>query len=167
MMNTPEKTVHTISMLVANKPGVLGRIALVFARRGFNIDSLVVSPTENGDFSSMTVTSTGNYETLDQIIKQVAKLVDIIHVQEHSENEIVREIALIKVSTKKENLAELLMMVDHFNASTEDFTDDSLIIRVAGSSDKLDSLIKMLRQHGIIEVVRSGKILMTRGKNIT
>ena len=159
---------HSISMLVANKPGVLSRIALVFARRGFNIDSLVVSPTENGSYSRITVSAKGDPAMVEQIIKQVAKLVDVLHIIEHTGEDVIdREIALIKVPTKKDNRAEILQVVDHFHASTEDFSDGSLVIQVSGSTAKLDSFLRILRTYGITEMVRSGKILMTRGKETT
>ncbi len=162
------KKTHTISFLVANKPGVLGRVALGFARRGFNIDSLVVSPTEDGRYSRMSVTAQGDAGTLDQIIKQTGKLVDVLSVSDHTHEQVIeREIALLKVRTRRETQAELLQMISHFKGSTEDLTDGSLVIQLSGSTAKLDAFIQMVRPYGILEIVRSGKILMARGKETT
>ena len=159
---------HTISVFVANKPGVLVRIALVFARRGFNVDSLVVSPALDGHYSRMTITALGDRETLIQIIKQVGKLVDVIRVTEHIEQAVVeKEFALIKVAADAAKRAEVMLLVDHFKAQTVDFTEDSLIIQVTGNTEKLDSFISLLEKYGIIEIVRTGKVLMARGKEKT
>ena len=161
-------TSHTISIFVANKPGVLVRVSQVFARRGFNIDSLVVSSGTDGRFSRMTVTSKGDGELIDQIIRQVIKLVDVLHAVEHRGDEVVeKELALIKVAVSLDKRGEVLQMVDHFKAVTVDFTEESLIIQVTGGSDKLDALIKMLERYGILEIVRTGKVAMTRGRSET
>ncbi len=160
-------TSHTISIYVANKPGVLARIAHVFARRGFNMDSLVVSSDRDGKFSRITVTAKGNPGNIDQINKQVAKLVDVIHICEHQqENVLERELALIKVAVEN-NRTELLQIADHFKAATIDFSHKSIIIQVTGSTEKLDAFISMLEKFNILEIVRTGKILMTRGEEKT
>jgi acetolactate synthase-1/3 small subunit len=159
---------HTISILVANKPGVLVRIAQVFARRGFNIDSLVVSPSKEGAFSRITITAEGDPETLDQIIKQASKLVDVLHATDHTgENVIDKELALIKVKALDETRTGILQLCDHFKAETLDFNHESLVIQVTGSTEKLDAFVEMLDQYGIIELIRTGKILMARGKGST
>lgn len=159
---------HTISLLVANKPGVLLRIALVFSRRGFNIESLVVSPALDGRFSRMTVTAAGDPATLEQIIKQVNKLVDVVHACEHTGSGTVeRELALIKVAVTSEKRAEVLQIVEHFKGQTIDFNSDSLIIQVLGSTEKLDAMIRMLTDYDLLEVVRTGKVVMARGKEVT
>ncbi len=159
---------HTISVLVANKPGVLVRMAQVFARRGYNIDSLVVSPTQGQEMSRITITAKGDPETLDQIIKQVAKLVDVLNATDHTgENVIEKELALIKMKAPDEARTPILQLCDHFKAETLDFTSESLVLQVTGSTEKLDAMVEMLTPYGIIELVRTGKILMARGKELT
>ena len=159
---------HTISLLVNNKPGVLVRIAHVFARRGFNIDSLVVSPTADPRFSSMTISSTGVHDSLDQIIRQVTKLVDVVHAKEHNpEDSLSREVALFKVSFKSEQRTEILQIVQHFKGETIDFSLNTLVIQVTGSSEKLDSVEKLLQNYKLIEMIRTGTVVITRGNKTT
>lgn len=159
---------HTISLFVANKPGVLVRIALIFSRRGFNIESLVVSPALDGRFSRMTITAQGDPKTLEQIIKQASKLVDVVHAFEHSGGDAVeKELALIKVKATPQHRTGVLQVVTHFKAQTVDLTHDSLILMATGSTEKLDALEEMLSEFGIIEVVRTGKVVMARGKDLT
>ncbi len=159
---------HTISVLVANKPGVLVRLAQVFSRRGYNIDSLVVSPTQGGDTSRITITAKGDLETLEQIIKQAGKLVDVLHATDHTgESVIDKELALVKVQAPDEKRTPILQICNHFKAETLDFASESLVIQVTGSTEKLDALVEMLTPYGIIELVRTGKILMARGKELT
>lgn len=158
---------HTISLLVRNKPGALVRIAGLFARRAFNIDSLVVSPTTNDLYSSMTIGCSGSPEVLDQIIKQVEKLVDVVHAMEHTPaDSIARELALFKVRTG-ERRTEILQIVEHFKAQTIDFTTETLVIQVTGSSEKLDAMAKLLSNYEVLEMIRSGKIVITRGQQTT
>ncbi len=160
--------IHTISILVSNKPGVLVRIALVFSRRGFNIESLVVSPALDGRFSRMTITAIGEPKVLEQIIKQVNKLVDVLHASEHPpEDAIEIELSLIKVKINNATRNEVLQLTNHFKCDTVDFTEKSLIIRSTGKTDKLDAFISMLSKYGILEIVRTGKILMARGSEKT
>jgi len=160
----PERAVHTLSLYVTNRPGVLVRVALVFARRGYNIESLVVSPAAHGDFSRMTITCSGDRATLEQIIKQLAKLVDVVHAIDHTRDEAYEtEIALIKVRAELDARTEILQVAEHFNAKVVDYGTESLVLRVYGSSQKLDALIALLRPQGLLELVRSGKILMARG----
>lgn len=166
MKNTND--MHTISLYVANKPGVLARIAQVFARRGFNIESLVVSAAMDGHYSRMTISAKGNPEGLDQIIKQANKLIDVLHCFDHSgENIVSKELALIKVGADAEQRAEVLQLVEHFGCKVVDLTETSLIIMVTGDTDKLDALIRMLSKFRIIELVRTGKVIMTRGEEMT
>lgn len=166
MTNTKNK--HTISLLVNNKPGVLVRIAHVFARRGFNIDSLVVSPTTNEHYSSMTIACTGAETQLEQIIKQVAKLVDVIHAKEHtSSDSLSREMALFKVHFPLEQRTEILQIVEHFKGQTVDFTMNSMVIQVTGTSEKLDAIKKLLGHYELIEMIRTGKIVITKGESVT
>ena len=159
---------HTISILVVNKPGVLMRVAQVFSRRGFNIDSLVVSSGFDNKYARMTVTAQGNYENLDQIKKQLSKLVDVMHCIEHEgSNSIIKEMALIKVACSLEKRAEILQLVEHFACKTVDMTKGSMVIQATGNSDKLDALIGQLSDYKIIELVRTGKVLMARGEEET
>ena len=165
----PGLPLHTMSVLVRNQPGVLVRVALVFARRGFNIESLVVSADPvNADFSRMTITCSGDPETLEQIIKQVAKLVDVVHAIDHTGQSVVEtEIALIKIKAGLHQRTEILQLAEHYKAKVVDCSASSLILRVTGASEKLDSFVTLLRPFGVVELVRSGKILMTRGPEIT
>ncbi len=162
------RAIQTISLYVNNKPGVLVRVALVFSRRGFNIESLVVSPAAEGRFSRMTITSSGDPETLDQIIRQLAKLVDVVHAIDHTGDLAYEtEIALVKLDNDMHERTEILQVAEHFNAKVVDYGVDSLVLRVYGSSEKLDAMIALLRPFGITELVRSGKILMARGEATT
>ncbi len=160
--------IHTISLFVNNAPGVLVRVALVFSRRGFNIESLVVSPSAEGRFSRMTITCSGDPETLEQIIKQLAKLVDVVHAIDHTGDLAYEtEIALIKILSPVEGRTQILQIAEHFKARVVDFGPESMILQAYGSSEKLDALISLLRPYSIAELVRSGKLLMARGKSAT
>jgi acetolactate synthase-1/3 small subunit len=160
----PTRDGHTISVYVNNKPGVLVRVALVFARRGYNIESLVVSPASQGDFSRMTITCSGDPETLEQIIKQLAKLVDVVHATDHTgDSSYETEIALVKLEARIDQRTEILQIAEHYGAKVVDYGPRSLILRVFGGSEKLDTFIELLRPYGLLELVRSGKILMARG----
>jgi acetolactate synthase-1/3 small subunit len=167
LVQSPQQ-IHTISLFVNNTPGVLVRVALVFSRRGFNIESLVVSPSAEGRFSRMTITCSGEPETLEQIIKQLAKLVDVVHAIDHTGDLAYEtEIALIKILSPVENRTEILQIAEHFKARVVDYGAESMILQAYGSSEKLDALISLLRPHSIAELVRSGKLLMARGKSAT
>jgi len=162
------KKTHTVSLLVSNKPGVLVRIALVFARRGFNIDSLVVSPSVDPRFSRMTITAQGDFATLDQIVKQSAKLIDVIHVSEHTpEDALEKELALFKLRIKPSVKAGIQKLLKKFNAKVIDTTHETIIIEIAGATDDLDEFEKLLKKYHIVEMVRSGKLVMTIGKELT
>ena len=160
--------IHTLSVYVSNKPGVLARIAQVFARRGFNIESLVVSPAMDGKFSRMTIGVSGNPGMLDQIIKQVSKLIDVITCRDHSDDEaVVRELALVKILCGPDRRSEALQVVEHFACKTVDLTDTSMIIMATGASDKVDAFINMMEGFNVVELVRTGKVLMVRGDQAT
>ena len=160
--------VHTISLYVNNKPGVLVRVALVFARRGYNIESLVVSPTAEGDFSRMTITCRGDRSTLQQIIKQLAKLVDVVHAVDHTRDDAYEtEIALVKLFAPLDQRTQILQIAEHFKAKVVDYGSDSLILQIHGPSEKLDAFIDLLRPFKLPEIVRSGKLLMARGVRVT
>ncbi|HEY8494442.1 MAG TPA: acetolactate synthase small subunit [Myxococcota bacterium] len=161
--------VHTISLVVNNKPGVLVRVALVFSRRGYNIESLVVSPAAEGDdLSRMTITCSGDPDTLEQIIKQLQKLVDVVHAHDHTNDDAYEtEIALVKLRAGIDERTQILQIAENFGAKVTDYGQESLMLRVYGSSDKLDAFIGLLRPFGLRELVRSGKILMLRGLSET
>ncbi len=155
---------HTLSLYVNNKPGVLVRVALVFARRGYNIESLVVSPAAQGEFSRMTITCSGDVSTLEQIIRQLQKLVDVVHAIDHTADDVYEtEIALVKLRSELDQRTQILQIAEHYGAKVVDYGAASLIMRVFGSSEKLDAFIGLLRPYGLQELVRSGKILMARG----
>jgi acetolactate synthase-1/3 small subunit len=163
-----DSQIHTISLFVNDKPGVLVRVALVFSRRGYNIESLVVSPAARGGFSRMTITCSGDPGTLEQIIKQLAKLVDVVHAVDHTNQATIEtEIALLKIVCNLEERTQLLQIAEQFNARVVDYGTDSLVLRVYGSSEKLDALLLLLQPYHVSELVRSGKILMTRGGKVT
>ena len=163
-----QKNIHTMSFLVANKPGVLVRIALVFARRGFNIDSLVVSPTVNPHFSRMTITAQGDPATLEQILKQSGKLVDVIHASEHRlEESLEKELALFKVRYKPSTKKEIDKLTRRFHAHEVDLTDSYLIIEQTGSTKEVDEFEALLKKIGIVEMVRTGKVILAKGKEQT
>ena len=164
----PKPHVHTISLFVNNKPGVLVRVSLVFSRRGFNIESLVVSAGAEGRFSRMTIVCSGNADDLGQIIKQLAKLVDVVHAIDHTGDESYEtEIALVKLEARLDSRTEILQVAEHFKAKVVDYGSDSLILQVHGPSEKLDAFIDLLRPFKLAELVRSGKLLMARGMRVT
>jgi acetolactate synthase-1/3 small subunit len=158
------KDVHTISLLVADEPGVLVRVAMVFSRRGYNIESLVVSPAAKSGFSRMTITCSGDASILTQMIKQLAKLVSVVHAIDHTnDNPYETEIALVKLACSAEERSEILQIAEHFNGKVVDYGRSSVVLRVYGSSEKLDAMVSLLGGFEIAELVRSGKILMARG----
>ncbi|MGK0289717.1 MAG: acetolactate synthase-1/3 small subunit [bacterium] len=159
---------YAISILVNNKPGVLVRMTQIFARRGYNIDSLVVSPAHNHQFSRLTINAQGAPDTFDQIILQLNKLVDVVHATHHNPSSSVeRELALFKVKVAPEQKAEVFQYIDVFRAKVIDMADEVLSIEVTGSSDKIDALEKLLSTISLLEMVRSGKLVMARGTDVT
>lgn len=160
---------HTLSLHVSNKPGVLMRVCQVFARRAYNIDSLVVSQSRDPRFSRMTLGISGDPKVLPQIILQCEKLIDVIRCTEHMpEESVVREMVLIKVKTKDPaERTEVLQIVEHFAGKTVDLTESSMIIRIEGDSDKVDAAIHLFNHYDIIETVRTGKVVMARGEQAT
>ncbi len=159
---------HAIGLYVANKSGVLNRIALVFSRRGYNIDSLVTSPARNSDFSHMNIIASGEKETLDQILKQLNKLVDVVHARDYADIDIVeKELALIKVKCGAENRTDIMQIGHAFRAEVSDISDTTITFQVTGPSRKIDGLVKMYEVYGIIEVIRTGKVLMAIGDELT
>ena len=164
----PKKDIHTVSMLVANKPGVLVRCAQVFARRGFNIDALVVSASVNPEFSRMTLTASGDPGTLEQIIKQTSKLIDVIHCSEHTRTDSIdREYALVKLKGSSPAQKAAIRKLIKNRAHTIDESNGAVIIGQIGTTEELDALEEQLKKYGIIEMVRSGKLVMAKGKEQT
>ncbi|OGS27504.1 MAG: acetolactate synthase small subunit [Elusimicrobia bacterium RIFOXYB2_FULL_48_7] len=155
---------HTLSALVENKSGVLARISTLFAARGYNIDSLTVGETDDPSVSRMTIAVRGDAKILEQIEKQLNKLVDVIKVFEYSETKhIERDMALIKVKASKSNRAEILQIADIFRADVIDVSHENLMIEITGDEDKIQALIEMLTPFGIKEMVRTGIVAMARG----
>ena len=160
--------IHTLSVYVNNKPGVLGRICQVFSRRGFNIESLVVSQSRDPHFSRMTIGISGQPDGLHQIIMQVNKLIDVIHCTEHTDRDAVaKELVLVKIHANPEQRTEILQIVAHYAGKTVDLQEDSLICMITGNTDKIDAAVRLLNQFDIIETVRTGKVVMARGEQPT
>ncbi len=159
---------HTISALVENKPGVLARCSGLFARRGFNIDSLAVSITENPAVSRMIITVSGAEQTLDQICKQLQKLVDVIAVLDHTQDATVeRELCLCKVKVDRESRSEIIEICNIFRGEVVDIGENALMLEVTGDEEKIDAFVRVLGDYGIEELVRTGKILLVRGSQQT
>ncbi|MCM2466707.1 acetolactate synthase small subunit [Methanoculleus oceani] len=156
---------HTLSILVENRAGVLSRVAAMFSRRGFNIESLAVGTCEEPDMSRITIVVNGDDGVVEQMMKQTNKLIDVIKVSDLTERESVeRELALIKVAAESGPArAEILQIADIFRAQVVDVGAKTLVLQVAGDTNKIDALEKLLRQYGIKELVRTGKIALLRG----
>ena len=160
---------HTISVLVENEFGVLSRISGLFSGRGFNIESLSVAPTLEPNISRMTIVTSGEDRILEQINKQLNKLISTIKVVDFTGEDFVeRELALIKVTAEAESRAEALRVVDIFRAKVVDVTPKSYTIEITGAPAKIDALVELLRPMGIKEIVRSGPVVIGRGpKGVT
>ncbi|MEW8957695.1 MAG: acetolactate synthase small subunit [Moorella sp. (in: firmicutes)] len=155
---------RTLSVLVENRPGVLTRVAGLFSRRGYNIDSLAVGRTENPSISRMTIVVDGDEQIIEQVCKQLNKLIDVIKLSDITDDPHVgRELMLIKVNAEPAVRGEIMQIVDIFRARIVDIARNSLIIEATGDEDKIDALENALRPFGIREVVRTGKIAMLRG----
>lgn len=158
---------HTVSVLVQNKPGVLARTAGLFSRRGYNIESLTVGVTENEAVSRMTIVVTGDDTVVEQVTKQLNKLIEVIKVSDLTKESYVnRELVLIKVTAESSNRAEIMQIVNIFRARIVDVAPKSLIIEVTGDEGKLDALVGMLKQFGIKEIVRTGTLALGRGPKV-
>ena len=159
---------HILSILVENKPGVLTRIAGLFARRGFNIDTLAVGPTDDERVSRMTLTLDGALHPIDQVTKQLHKLVNVLKIRDLEPGETVaRELALFKVTADGAARAEVLQMVEIFRGKIVDVTKRSVIIEVTGTHDKVEAFEKLVRPFGLIEMARTGEIAISRGRGET
>ena len=155
---------HTLAVLVDNKSGVLTRVAGLFSRRGYNIDSLAVGVTEDPTISRMTIVVRGDDHVLEQVTKQLNKLIDVIRVTDLGADESVeRELALIKVVADANNRSEIIQIVDIFRARIIDVAAKSMTIEVTGDEGKIMGIEQLLRPFGIKEMVRTGKIALTRG----
>ena len=159
---------HTISILVENTPGILARVAHVFARRGFNIESLAVSRTEDPTVSRMTVVVAGDDDAFLQMGKQLFKLIDVIKVIDHTRDNLVgRELALIKVKVSAQERGEVMQIAEAFRAQIVDIGEETLMLEVTGKSGKLDAMQRMLSKFEILELVRTGLIVLVRGNKQT
>jgi acetolactate synthase-1/3 small subunit len=155
---------HTLSVLVENKPGVLARVSGLFSRRGFNIESLAVGPTEHAEISRITILVTVEGSALEQVTKQLNKLINVLKIVELEERQAVqRELLLVKVRADEANRRDVLQIVDLFNAKVADVGPDALIVELTGRPDKLDAMLKMLEPYGIREMVQSGMVALGRG----
>ncbi len=169
---------HTLAALVNNKPGVLAKVAGLFARRGYNIESLAVNATVDarytdptGDkYSRMTIVvdDEGDPLIMDQIEKQLDKLVDVVNISDHTQTDIVRrELALIKIRATPEQRPEIVAVCQVFRALVDDIGDETVIVQVAGTPDKVDGMIDVLRPYGILELVRTGRVVLARRERPT
>jgi acetolactate synthase-1/3 small subunit len=155
---------HTLIALVEDKPGVLNRVASLFRRRGFNIESIAVGHTELAGISRMTIVVDGTAGSVEQLRKQLDKLIDVVKVSDITENSLVaRELALIKVRANPATRSEIIQIVDIFRANIVDVSADSVVVEVTGDEDKIDSLFRLLKGFGIKEIARTGRIAMARG----
>ena len=161
----PSRTVtHTLSVLVEDKPGVLARVAALFSRRGFNIESLAVGPTDVKDMSRMTIVVTAEETPLEQITKQLNKLINVIKIlEQEDENMVARELALIKVRADAGNRSQVIEAVNLFRAKIIDVSTESLTVEATGTKEKLDALMRVLEPFGIREMVQSGVVALSRG----
>jgi len=158
---------YTLSVLVENHAGVLSRVAGLFSRRGFNIDSLAVGVTENPDISRMTIVVDGDEYTVEQVSKQLNKLIDVIKIKRLDKHEsISRELALIKVAATAATRSEIVQLVEIFRAKIVDVSKNTLTIEASGDGEKVAALEELLRQFGIKEIVRTGTIAIERGNRI-
>ncbi len=154
---------HTISVLVENKFGVLTRVAGLFSGRGFNIDSLNVAPTQDATMSRMTIVTRGDEKTVDQIVKQLEKLVDSIQVLDFRDGEYVdRELVMIKVGVDPQSRAEVMQITDIFRAKIIDVQPKSLTIEITGDESKVEKFIDLMKAFGILELTRTGKVALPR-----
>lgn len=155
---------HTISVIVENKPGVLSRVSGLFSRRGFNIESLAVGTTEDPSMSRMTIVVEGDEADLEQIIKQLYKLIDTLKVFDlPPETAIERELVLIKVTAGEKTRQEITQIADIFRAKVVDVAETSMTVEITGDESKVDGAVKLLSKFGIKELVRTGKIALQRG----
>jgi len=158
---------HVISALVINEPGVLANVAGMFAARGFNIDSLVVGRTENPELSRMTIVVTASENTLEQVRKQLAKLVPVVKVRDFKDSSYIeRDLALITVGVSPEQRNQVIELANLFRAKIVDVAKNSVIVELAGTEEKIEAFIELMKPYGITELARTGVIAMARGMQI-
>ena len=154
---------HTVSVLVENKFGVLTRVAGLFSGRGYNIDTLNVAPTQQANTSRMTIVTVGDDATLDQIVKQLNKLVNVLEVHDFRESEFIdRELVLVRVSVNAKTRAEIMQMTNIFRAKIVDVQSKSLTIEITGDESKIDKFLRLMNTFGVLELTRTGKIALAR-----
>jgi acetolactate synthase-1/3 small subunit len=159
---------HILSVLVENKPGVLTRIAGLFARRGFNIDTLAVGPTEDPSVSRMTITLDGAAHPIDHVTKQLHKLVNVIKIRDLEPTDtIAREMALFKVSADGQSRGEIMQLADIFRGRIIDVSSRTTTVEITGTHDKIEAFEQMVRPFGLVEMVRTGEIAIARGRGQT
>ena len=159
---------HVLSILVENKPGVLTRIAGLFARRGFNIDTLAVGPTDDEQISRVTLTVDGALHPIDQVTKQLHKLVNVLKIRDLEPSDTVaRELALFKVSADGAQRGELMQIAEIFRGKVVDVTKRAIVVEVTGTCDKVDAFEQLVRPFGLIEMARTGEIAIARGRGET
>ncbi len=159
---------HVLSILVENKAGVLTRVAGLFARRGFNIDTLTVGPTEDEHLSRITLTFDGAMHPVDQVTKQLHKLINVLKIRDLEPNDTVsRELALFKVAVEGPQRAEVMQICEIFRGKVVDVTRRSVILEITGTTDKIEAFERMVRPFGLIEMMRTGEIAISRGRGET
>jgi acetolactate synthase I/III small subunit len=159
---------HILSILVENKPGVLARIAGLFARRSFNIQTLAVGPTDDPTISRITLTVDGALHPIDQVTKQLHKLVNVIKIRDLEPDETVaRELALFKVAADSEARAEVMQFTEIFRGKVIDVTKRSMTVEITGDDEKIEAFERMIRPFGLIEMVRTGEVAVARGRSVT
>jgi acetolactate synthase-1/3 small subunit len=159
---------HVLSILVENKPGVLTRITGLFARRGFNIDTLAVGPTDDEAFSRITLTLDGALHPIDQVTKQLHKLINVLKIRDLEPDEALsRELALFKVSADGVSRSEVMQICEIFRAKIVDVSKRSVVVEVTGTHDKIEAFEGLVRPFGLIEMARTGEIAISRGRSET
>jgi acetolactate synthase-1/3 small subunit len=159
---------HVLSILVENKPGVLTRVAGLFARRGFNIDTLTVGPTDDEGISRITLTVDGAVHPIDQVTKQLHKLINVLKIRDlEPDDTVTRELALFKVSVEGAQRGEVMQFCEIFRGKVVDVMKRSIIVEITGTTDKIDAFERMVRPYGLIEMMRTGEIAIARGRGET
>src|SRR5256884_2821276 len=159
---------HTLSILVENKPGVLTRIAGLFARRGFNIETLTVGPTDDETISRITLTLDGALHPIDQVTKQLHKLVNVIKIRDlEPEETVARELALFKISADGETRGQVMQFAEIFRGSVVDVSKRSITVEITGADEKIEAFKQAVKPFGLIEMIRTGEIAISRGRSAT
>lgn len=154
---------QTLAVLALNKPGVLARISGLLSRRAFNIESITAGHTEEPNISRLTLVVQGDDRVIDQVVKQVSKLIDVLKVEHLEQNVIERELALIKVKADPSRRSDIVDIVEIFRAHIVDVSKETMVVEMTGDEEKVDALCALLSEHGIVEMVRTGKVALSRG----